>query len=77
MAPCGTISSSPIHTDRKRVYIRYFLDPKSDSSLDPVKPVNATMQAFETVGTGIREVYNYDQSTPGPLNTHFAMASFD
>ena len=60
-----------------REYIRYCLELKSDSSLDPVKSENATIQAFETVGTAIRKAYNYGQSTPGPMNMLFAMASFD
>ncbi len=60
-----------------REFVRYCLGLTSNSSVHAVKPVNATVRAFETVGIAIREAYNYGQSTPGSLNLPFDKRDFD
>ena len=47
------------YRNETREYVRYCLDLTSDSNIDPVKSVNATITSFETIGTAIREAYNY------------------
>ena len=54
------------HREETRDFVRACLGLKSDLILDPVKSVNATIRAFDTVGTGIRKAYSYGLSTPGP-----------
>ena len=47
------------YRDETRDYVKNCLDLASDRHPDPVKPVNATIQAFETIGTAICKAYNY------------------
>ncbi len=47
------------YRNETRGYVQYCLGLTSHSNLEFDKPVNATIQAFETIGTALRKVYNY------------------
>ena len=56
------------HREETRDYIRACLGLESRQIReDTVQSVNASIRAFETVGTALRQAYNYGLSTPGPL----------
>ena len=50
------------YRNETRGYIRYCLGLTSHSNLESAKSVNATIQAFETIGTALRKAYNYGLS---------------
>ncbi|KAF6228249.1 hypothetical protein HO133_007979 [Letharia lupina] len=49
------------YRNETREYVQYCLSLTSEPDIGPVKTVNATIQAFETIGTAIRKVYNFEQ----------------
>ena len=59
-----------------RDYVQYCLDLTSDPHIDPVNSVNATIQAFEKIGTAIRKAYNYGLSSSHCLRLPFDVAGF-
>ena len=57
------LERSNSYRDETLDYVQACLGMTSDPHLDPPKSGNATVRAFETIGTAIRQVYNYGLST--------------
>ena len=57
-------------------YAQACLGMKSDPHLDPPKSKNATIRAFETIGTAIRQVYNYSLSYSHSRKLLYDMTGF-
>ena len=45
-------------------YVQACLEVRSGPYFDPPRSGNATIQAFETIGTALRQAYNYGLSIP-------------
>ena len=56
------LERSNSYRDETLDYVQACLDMTSDPHLDPPKSGNAIIRAFETIGTAIRQVYNYGLS---------------
>ncbi len=50
------------YRNQTRDYVQHCLDLGGDLCLDSVKPVSATICAFETIGTAISKAYNHGTS---------------
>ena len=64
------------YRNETREYIQYCLNLTSDLNLGPVKTENATIRAFETIGTAIRKAYNFGLSNSRSLKLPLDMADF-
>lgn len=64
------------HTNETRDYVQACLGLTSDPHLDPIKSGNTTIQAFETIGTAIREAYNFGLSSFCSLKLPIDIADF-